>query len=187
LYLNGNWENRQKVEGKSYTCGHCGVKTSSNGGYKNIGRNIHTDSPENKAYIYICASCNYPTLVQSKKDYQVPHPKVADDVKNLPPVLESLFKEVREALSAGLYNSSVLLGRKMLMNIAVEEGAEESKSYAHYVSYLESNGLITNSMKPWVDQIRKIGNTATHEVPDVKKDDAYMSFEFLTMMLKLVY
>lgn len=58
------------------------------------------------------------------------------------------------------------------MNLAVLEGAEENKSFQHYVDYLASNGFVPPKGRPWVDRIRQSGNAATHEVEIVSEQGA---------------
>ncbi|MGD7021504.1 DUF4145 domain-containing protein [Rossellomorea vietnamensis] len=187
MHLDGEWADVELINGKRYTCGYCGTNTSGDGGYILQRTRIDRLHAEEAAWVIICTSCNQPTYINPEEDIQVPSPKIVDKVEYLPDSLNSLFNETREAISAGLYNSSVLLCRKMLMNLAVLEGAQENKSFLSYVNYFEDNGFITVKMKPWVDKIRTIGNTATHEIPDIKKADALIAFEFLVMLLKLIY
>lgn len=187
MYLNGEWHGAQDIYGKKYICGYCGAETSSSGGYIHQKRSEDYGFIEEGAYVLICTSCNQPTYLYEDLNIQVPNGKIVTNVEHLPESLKKLLSETREAISLGLYNSTVLLCRKMLMNLAVQEGAEENKSFAFYVDYIENNDFITAKMKPWVDRIRKIGNTATHEIPDISKEDANMAFEFLIMLLKLVY
>lgn len=184
MFLDGEWLDTEIITGQKYICGHCGTETGSSGGYTLEYFDPHFGKV-NAGYILICTTCNFPTFKNDSK--QVPHPKTVITVEHLPESLEKLFLETRDTISSGLFNSTVLLCRKMLMNLAVQEGADENKNFAYYVDYIENNGLITNKMKPWVDRIRLIGNTATHEIPDVSQDDAQLSFDFLVMLLKLVY
>ncbi|WP_316571327.1 DUF4145 domain-containing protein [Neobacillus sp. YIM B06451] len=187
MYFHGEWLGKGTIIGQKYVCGYCGTETSSSGGYNFQQRNEKFGFYEQVAFILICTSCNFPTFLTEDYTLQVPQPKMVANVENLPPPLAILLNETRKAISAELYNSTVLLCRKMLMNLAVLEGADKNKSFVYYVDYLERHDFITAKMKPWVDRIRQIGNTATHEIPDISKEDAYMSFEFLIMLLKLVY
>ncbi|MBH0156780.1 DUF4145 domain-containing protein [Fictibacillus sp. 5RED26] len=186
MFLNGEWLDTQDISGQKYTCGHCGTETASSGGY--VLQRMNKDGfYDDGSYILICTACNQPTFLLSDLGIQIPNSKVVTNIEHLPGSLGKLYSETREAISSGLFNSTVLLCRKMLMNLAVLEGAEENKTFAYYVDYIETNGYITVKMKPWVDKIRLIGNTATHEIPDINKEDAYNAFEFLVMLLKLVY
>lgn len=185
---NGHWDDAKSINGQKYTCGYCGTETTSRGGYTYREKNVsYGGFFVNGMYILICTNCNQPTYIYEKYGIQVPVPNIKETIENLPEALDRLYNETRKAFSSGLYNATVLLCRKMLMNLAVQEGAEENKNFAFYVDYMQSNGYITPKMKPWVDEIRKIGNTATHEIPDVSKDEAISAFEFLVMLLKIIY
>ena len=65
-----------------------------------------------------------------------------------------------------------MLARKVLMNLAVLEGAQENKPFLYYVNYLADNGFVPKKGKPWVDKIRELGNEATHEIKLVSAEDA---------------
>ena len=73
------------------------------------------------------------------------------------------------------------------MNISVDLGADENKQFAYYVKWLDENNYILPNAKGWVDQIRKFGNEATHEIHIISKEDAEKSLKFIEMILKLVY
>jgi hypothetical protein len=187
MHLNGDWLETDDITGIKYTCGYCGSETSGDGGYPLERQHSTHYYKEVVAYVIICTSCNQPTYLFQEEGIQVPSPKLVANVEHLPASLSTLFNETREAISAGLYNSTVLLCRKMLMNLAVLEGADENQSFLFYVDYFVNNDFITVKMRPWVDKIRLIGNTATHEIPDIQKEDAYIAFEFLVMLLKMIY
>ncbi|WP_261133050.1 DUF4145 domain-containing protein [Bacillus sp. Marseille-Q3570] len=186
MSLQGEWRALEDIYGQKYTCGHCNTETSAIGGYV-LQRRDEQGFWEEGSYLLVCTGCNFPTFLQADLSIQIPNPKVLSNVEHLPESLAKLFRETREAISSDLYNSTVLLCRKMLMNLAVQEGAEENKTFVFYVNYIEENAYITVKMKPWVDKIRRIGNTATHEIPDVSKEEAFVAFEFLVMLLKLAY
>lgn len=186
MRLQGVWKNTENISAINYKCGFCGTVTAPYGGYSCIQRTIRDG--EITAYILICTTCNKPTYYTlGLFKEQVPGPAIGEKIGYLPDDLDSLYNEIRNCLSVGSYTASVLLARKMLMNIAVSEGAKENMSFYDYITYLEDHGFITNKMKPWVDYIRKIGNVATHEIPDISKDDALKTLEFTSMLLKLVY
>ena len=77
--------------------------------------------------------------------------------------------------------------RKLLMHIAVEQGAEEGKSFVSYVEFLDENHWIPPNGKEWVDAIRKGGNEANHEIVVATEDDAKQLLDFVEMLLKFVY
>ena len=77
--------------------------------------------------------------------------------------------------------------RKVLMNTAVHQGAEEGKTFAYYVDFLDSKGYIPPNGRAWVDHIRKVGNTATHEIKLVKQSEAELVLNFTEMLLRFVF
>lgn len=73
------------------------------------------------------------------------------------------------------------------MHVAVDQGAEENKSFAHYVNYLVSQNLIPPGTKDWVDEVRELGNDATHEIKEFSLNEAKAAIDFVSMLLKLLY
>lgn len=73
------------------------------------------------------------------------------------------------------------------MNIGVQEGAQEGKTFVHYVDFLANKGYIPPNGKAWVDHIRKKGNEATHEISVMGGTDAAELLTFTEMLLKFIY
>ena len=73
------------------------------------------------------------------------------------------------------------------MNIAVEQGADEGKSFIEYIEYLSARGFVPPNGKEWVDHIRKKGNEATHEIVLMEQNDALDLINFIEMLLKFIY
>ena len=80
-----------------------------------------------------------------------------------------------------------MLCRKMLMNIAVTEGADEGLKFIEYIDYLSNLGFIPPKGRHWVDHIRKKGNEATHEIALMQEQDAKDLIVFTEMLLKFIY
>ena len=72
------------------------------------------------------------------------------------------------------------------MNIAVEEGAEADKTFAHYVDFLAAKGFVPNG-KPWVDHIRKVGNIAAHQIELMSAQQSSELITFVEMLLRFIY
>ena len=64
-------------------------------------------------------------------------------------------EEARRSIGAGNYNAAVMLGRKLLTNIAVTRGAPRHRSFKSYVECLQAEGIVTGEMKDRVDEIRE--------------------------------
>lgn len=160
-----------------YLCGHCGFKVASASGYTH---NSHVLS------MYVCPNCDQPTLFQGP-DVQIPGAAPGNAVGHLPSSLNDLYNEARNCCRVGAFTSSVLTSRKLLMNIAVTQGATEGLKFIEYVNYLADEGYIPPNGRGWVDHIRKKGNEATHEIALMQHADAEELITFSEMLLRFIY
>lgn len=170
------WKNVNQLKSIQYTCGHCGnIIATRDGFYSN----------DNQA-IYLCTHCSQPTHFNGR-GAQYPDVAPGNDVGHLPEDLAELYKEARNCVAASAYTGSVLLCRKLLMNIGVKQGAEIGKPFIHYVNYLAEQGYIPPNGRGWVDHIRKKGNEATHEIALMSKSDCEDLIAFSEMLMKFIY
>jgi hypothetical protein len=180
-----NWEAVTTTTPRNYTCGYsgCGREVSSEKGraHYNDGHN-HYDGN-----IQICPVCKRPTFFDRFKNIQSPGISIGNPVGNLPPDLEVIWSEIRSSTSHAAYTSAVLLGRKLLMHIAVHVGAKSGATFVDYVDYLVNNHFAPPNSKDWIDKIRSHGNEANHEISIKKQDDAEEIMTFLEMLLKFIY
>lgn len=136
-------------------------------------------------FVYVCPHCTRPTYFG---DFgQVPGVAPGNEVSNVPDETGRLYKEARQCVAIGSPTAAVLAARKLLMHIAVEEGAEPGGNFIGYVEYLASNGYVPPRGKGWVDHIRKKGNEANHEIKLMSADDAIELISFSEMLLKFIY
>ena len=171
------WLNIAQLRARQFQCGYCGMHVANDRGYG------HSDAALG---LYLCPNCEKPTLIVTNF-LQVPSPVPGSEVKHLPEQLNALYKEARQCCSVQAYTSAVLTCRKLLMNIAVNQGASEGLKFIEYVDYLASTGYIPPNGRGWVDHIRKKGNEATHEIALMKQADADELIAFTEMLLKFVY
>ena len=171
------WQSVNNIGSKSFTCGFCGNVVASASGY--------FDDRATFLRIYICPHCNQPTYFNGEG--QFPGVAPGSEVQNLPDDIDHLYKEARNCISVSAYSSSVLACRKLLMNIAVSQGADEGKRFIEYVEYLAENGFVPPNGRGWVDHIRKKGNEATHEIVVMSKRDAEDLITFSEMLLKFIF
>lgn len=165
---------------KTFVCGHCGSSVASEMGY------YGTRGQNRVATIYICHQCDKPTFFYSES--QVPGPHFGQPVKHIPNVnVEKLYDEARACYTINAFTSSVMCSRKLLMNIAVSEGASEGKTFLDYVNHLETNNFIPPKGKAWVDAIRKLGNEANHSIEFKSSEEAKLILTFTEMLLKFIY
>ncbi|MDZ7785790.1 MAG: DUF4145 domain-containing protein [Candidatus Saccharibacteria bacterium] len=179
----GTWRQINTIESRRYTCGNCSADITSNVGYSCL-----KPSGAPTAFLYICHSCNRPTLISKiSNDEQVPAPMLGETIDHLPKDIEDLYAEMRRSTAANAYTSVVLAGRKLLMHIAVEAGANEGKKFVAYVDYLVDNHYTPPNSKVWVDKIRELGNDANHEIIIMGQTEAKDIMKFTEMILKFKY
>lgn len=181
--VDGLWHNVEGVQQVSYICGYCDSKVAPAVGYFNKEERYPNFEV---AYILICPNCNKPTFIDDDGN-QTPSFRVGSRIEHLPTNIEALYNEARNAFSVGANNSSILACRKLLMNIAHTKGAEAGKSFVYYVDYLNDNHYIPPDSRDWVDMIRQKGNRATHEIPNMTRDDAEEMIKFTELLLRIVY
>lgn len=172
------WQSLGSIGPKQFRCGHCGFSVANDKGY--------FDSNTNYRRIYLCPNCDLPTIF-TEGAHQYPGVAPGNEVQHLPPELAQLYREARNCCSVSAFTASVLTSRKMLMNIAVQQGAKEGLKFIEYVEYLAANGFIPPNGKGWVDHIRKKGNEATHEIALMAQPDAEELVAFSEMLLKFIY
>lgn len=170
------WHNPQHIPSRSFVCGHCAHKVASSAGYFS-GAN---------QFIHICPHCSNPNYWGNGMG-QIPGVSPGRPVEHVPEDINGLYEEARTCASAGSFTGSVLLCRKLLMNIGVQEGAEEGKSFVYYIDFLAEKGFIPPHGRAWVEHIRKKGNEATHEIALMTIDDASELVTFTEMLLKFIY
>lgn len=176
------WNRPENMNPRSYVCGYCGHRVGPNVGYSGTYNDWRG---QGIVYIYICSACNAPTFFGWEE--QVPGVAFGSAVEALPPTVESLYTEARRCMSVNAYTSAALACRKLLMNIAVDKGAEGNKQFGFYVDWLVNEGYVPPGGKGWVDHIRQIGNEATHEIELIEQHTAEQVLSFTEMLLKFMY
>lgn len=175
-----DWQNITNVRSGKFQCGFCGNVVASDRGY-------HTGSliNGNQGFIRICPHCAKPTFMHG--DLQIPGVAPGNDVEHLPADIHALYNESRNCVAASCYTASVLVCRKLLMNLAVSLKADPGKKFVEYVDYLAQQGYVPPNGRGWVDHIRKKGNEETHEILLMSKADANELISFTEMLLKFIY
>jgi hypothetical protein len=171
-----NWQHLQINPTNGYTCGYCGKVVASNVGWH---------SSTGQSLIYICPYCNQPSFLTSAT--QIPGVAPGAEIEHLPEDVNALYREARNCVAISSYTAAVLSCRKLLMNIAVSQKAEEGKPFIFYVQYLADQGFVPPHGKGWVDHIRTKGNEANHEIALMTKADADDLITFCEMLLKFIY
>jgi hypothetical protein len=184
------WDNVQGQQSHKYTCGYCGRPLASEKGWQATRNEQQRGGyvTVQKGSIYICHNCCRPTFFDYDTGKQTPGIPFGEPVNNISdkPLLD-IYEEARLATSAGCYTAAVLCCRKLLMHLAVAKGAKEGDSFKSYVEHLAAKNHIPADCKPWVEQIKDIGNEANHEVKMMKKEDAENLVLFCEMLLKILF
>ena len=179
-----NWKQLLNLPNKSFVCGYCNTSVSSIVGMK-LGQNSDGSGPQIGG-CYICPNCGAPSFF-APNGKRYPTPALGNSVQHVPTDLDALYGEARRATSQSCYTAAVLVCRKMLMNIAVNQKAKEGLKFIEYVDYLAQNGFVPPNGKHWVDHIRKKGNEATHEIAIMGEQDAKELLSFIEMLLRFIY
>lgn len=172
------WQSVPEISEKSFSCWKCSNRVAGNRGY------YSATNP--RKCIYICPNCAAPNYFNANAE-QIPGSKFGNKVEFLPDEINKAYNESRDCFSVSAFTGSSLLSRKILMNVAVEKGADKNKPFAYYVDWLAENNFLPPDGKEWVDHVRTIGNQGTHEIQAVAQEDAMELISFCEMLLKFVY
>ncbi|MDI3511354.1 MAG: hypothetical protein PWQ61_2119 [Betaproteobacteria bacterium] len=179
-----NWRLLQDLPNAAFTCGFCNATVSSVKGYKLGGGGDGSGSQ--RGALYVCPNCGGPSFF-TPQGARYPSPAMGNAVGHVPANLDALYQEARRSTGQNCFTGAVLLCRKMLMNIAVQQGAAEGLKFIEYVNYISDKGYVPPNGKHWVDHIRKKGNEATHEIAVMTEQDARELISFVEMLLRFIY
>jgi hypothetical protein len=181
-----NWQPglKSSEDPRKYTCGYCGKFAPAQQHYLALPQDSSCTSPR---YIFFCPNCDQPTYFASDYGPQYPGAPFGNEVPNVPIPVKQLYEEARKCMAIEAHSATVLVCRKILMHIAVSQGAPEGRTFLEYVDYLNEHGYITPKNKGWVDHIRKKGNDANHRIDPVFQVEAQNLVTFLEMLLRLIY
>jgi hypothetical protein len=178
------WINTGGIGSKSYVCGFCGNRIAPNTGY--LAKHAGTGNID--AYLCICPNCTNPTFIDDREAKQVPGVRPGSNVMGISDEgVKTLYNQARDCMSLAAYTAATLLCRKILMNLAAQQGAKPGESFVGYITYLDEKGYVPPNGKKWVDRIRTKGNEATHEIRLTDKQEASQVLTFTEMLLRFVY
>ncbi|GAG23001.1 unnamed protein product, partial [marine sediment metagenome] len=101
--------------------------------------------------------------------------------------VKTLYREARDCMKVDACTAAVMCCRKLLMNIAVAEGAQEGKSFKEYIKYLETQGFLSGKTTHWVKYIKDKGNEANHQIKVMERKDAELLITFVEAFLRHNY
>lgn len=173
------WRNTESLISHSFICWNCNNQVASYQGYRTHAENI-------KKMIYLCPHCQAPNVFDvSGKTVLSFLP--GREIKNLPENIKNVYEEVRKCMQGNCFTAAIMLMRKIIMSIAVHEGAEENLKFIQYVDYLNVNGIVPKKSKSKAESIKNLGNDANHEVENRTFEEAQNGFEFIELLLKVNY
>jgi hypothetical protein len=149
-----------KADGRSssgwyhFKCGHCGNDVS--GAVVAYAGNAGGGPTQ----WLLCPVCREGS-VHTGSSRVYPGVAYGPDIDGLPADVKEAYTEARRCLSINADTPSEVMCRKILMHVAVDPGAKEGKTFAHYIDYLKDKGYVTPPMLGWVDLIR---DTATSRI-----------------------
>jgi len=174
-----DWHQYLNLEPKEYICGYCGHRVASTFGY--IYNSNFID-----AHIYICTNCGIPTFFYKTEQY--PGSIVGKNIESLPRDVEQIYQEIRDSIKNNSYTSALLLGRKLIMHLAVNIAkAKEGEAFVTYVEYLKNSGYIPPNGDKILNYIKDLGNEKNHEIKIGKKEEAQKILQFIEGLLIFIY
>ncbi len=172
------------------TCGRCERGISADVVYGWPGGNTPAQQQSNARDATLWLQCPHCKKGSVKTQDGSVFPTLAAGrvVKGLPNEVEAAWKEARQSYAVGAFTASEMMCRKILMHLAVGvASAPEGKNFTEYVDALEAAGYITTGLKPVVDQVRKRGNIANHELPASTEPEAAMTATITEHLLEAIY
>ena len=169
------WNQVRHIGSREYICYFCNKTVASSVGYDgSVG------------YIHICPHCNRPTYFYGGR-IQVPKPLPLSPVTGVEDNVRDLFEEARKCISTESYTAVAMLCRKLLMNIAVDQGAKKNKKFQEYVEYIQEENLVSKNAKELLTEIKDIGNDANHEISQVSEEQANQIIKFINEVIRQIY
>ena len=169
-----------------YTCGTCGQATNAR-----VLAELKRECDGANLLWCVCACPKEePSVVIERAGTvvrQIPDAQEFAVDEKWPSELGQLFEEASRSFAAGAYTASAMVSRKLLMVIAVREGATDGKSFVEYVKFIMDGDLVNAKSKEAIDRIRTIGNDANHQVKIVSREDARRALSITTYMLNAIY
>lgn len=177
------WFGIQWVAAKQFLCGFCGRNVTSEKGWNLCD---HPDgSGGTVGMIRVCPSCNGPNFFTDH--FRAPTLALGRSVEHVPDEVASLYDEARTCTGSNCHTAAVLCCRKLLMHIAVAQGADGGLKFIEYVNHLVENGYVPPNGKGWVDHIRERGNEANHEIVMMSRKHSEDLLTFIEMLLRFIY
>src|SRR5438552_10499328 len=99
-----HWQSLQTRTARSFVCGFCGDRISSEKGYV-VGR---TNGTSTDAGVFVCPACEHGTYFTPVSSEQHPGVPFGKPVPHVPKELAALYTEARRCTAAASYTPAVL-------------------------------------------------------------------------------
>lgn len=140
----------------------------------------------NGAAIFICPNCGAPTYFVNNK--QFPGPLLGRNINKLPQDISEIYREIRESIKVSNFTAAQLLGRKLIMHLAVSvANAKEGEAFVKYVDYLKQAGYIPPNGEAWINYVKELGNEKNHEIKIGTLEEAEKILKFIEVLLIFIY
>lgn len=173
------WCKTEELSSKSFRCWNCGKEISANRGYYSLFENSNYLS---NGKIYICHLCSAPNIFDYYDNPVIGAP-IGDSVKYLPQDVECIYEEARNCMGIGAYTATIMLLRKILMAVAVDDGADKGATFKEYLEYLCKEKLIHKKQTKQAEKVKDLGNDANHKIECRTKEEAEMLLNFVQQFL----
>ncbi len=183
-FKNAEWESVINMTSRSFICWNCGEKIASEKAYSTL--DIKFGGNKRYSFIYICPHCNAPIILDDKEK-QILLSLLGKEIKHLPENINKIYLEIRKCIQAGCPNGAIMLMRKLIMHIAIEEGDTEGKKFEQYIDFLYTKGIVPKKSKNKADSVRKLGNSTNHDIENRTPEEAQNCFDFIELLLKVNY
>ncbi len=184
--LEGNWNNPNEIGtgvAHNFECGHCGSTAGPSRGY-----NFAPTASVHEAILLICPVCNRPSFLASGLGEQTPGPLPGQAVDGIDDVdVAALYTEAQRAISVGAPSAAVLVSRKILMHLAVSNGAKENQGFTYYAQFLSDEGVVGKPFADVLEHIKDQGNKENHELEVRSQEDAALILKLVEFLLRSVY
>ncbi|WP_298746916.1 DUF4145 domain-containing protein [uncultured Serinicoccus sp.] len=138
-----------------------------------------------------CSGCEQGYLKRGRTSFPPTEPLSTPD--GLPDDVHQVWQQARASLAIGAYTGAVMLCRKILFHVAVDEGLPAKKDngrapgFAECVEHLQKQGVITARMRDWVDLVKDVGNQANHELTPTSAEESTRLATFTLQLLDMHY
>ncbi|MEU7851342.1 DUF4145 domain-containing protein [Micromonospora parva] len=106
---------------------------------------------------------------------------------DVPKELRREFEEARTCFDAKAYTATVVMVRRTLEGIGVDNNITE-RPLARQIEKMKTEGLIDQSIAEWADSLRALGNQGAHYTGrQVSREDANDAVDFAEALLDHIY